>query len=171
MWREECVFLACDASEVSLDDARRVCVQAGRFQARCVGHAATRTILHRIADIPPGQEDRLVAQATAAAKQALGPESDGRAIELVVRILADRAGPNGLDELVCGNAPAEVCTAVYAELLTRWAADRDQDTAAFVRPACARTVTVERAQMAGLPPWSPAYDAPVQVALMRACRR
>ena len=171
LWHDECGFLVCDAANVSVVAARRCCADAGRYSTRCLGHAVTREVTAAVAAFPRGAEDQAWQAAKNASIRALGPAGEDRAEAVMVRILADRATGFTLTKAVCGTSPQQICSATYAELVTRAAAAQDKDQQALVRPACAKKVSLQRATSLGLPPWDESLNEAAQTAFSRMCRR
>ena len=171
VWRDECVFLACDTAEVDVAAARACCADAGRFVTRCTGHAVSREVYAVLEAAPRGTEDAAWQAAQQASIAALGPGGAERAADLFVRFLVDRSSGDHLAAEDCGTAPTHACTDAYAELVARVARERGEPPPAFVRRACARVVSVERATSLGLPGWDPALDPAVQAAFARMCAR
>jgi hypothetical protein len=88
-----------------------------------------------------------------------------------VKWLLDRVEGDMLRAADCGTAPEPLCADVYAELVARVARREQREPAAFARSACARVVSVSRAETLGLPGWEPATDPSVQAAFKRMCKR
>jgi len=170
-WRDECSFLACDTVAVEGDEARRCCARAGRYETRCIGHAVSRSVYAELARFERGDEVRSWEAAQRASVQALGPAGAERAADLFVRFLVDRSDGAWLHADDCGGAPERLCADAYAEMVARVAGGQSADPEAFVRAACARTVSVERATGLGLPGWDPEVDAAVQQAFVKMCAR
>jgi len=171
MWRDECGFLVCDTAEVTVAQARTCCVDAGRYQNRCTGHAVSRSVYRTLATFSPGEEAAAWQAARSVSIDALGPPGADRAADLFVRFLVDRSNGATLTAADCGTAPEALCADAYAELVVDVAKEHNHDPARFVRSACARTVTVERATGLGLPGWEPAVDPAVQQAFQKMCAR
>ncbi len=161
----------CDAAKVSVVDARRCCVAAGRYRTRCIGHAVTREVTEAVAKFQLGEEDQAWTAAKNVSIRALGAAGEDRAEAVMVRILADRATNFALTEAVCGSIPTSICSTTYAELATRAAAAQSKDQLELVRPACAKQVSLQRATSQGLPPWDASLNDAVQAAFSRMCRR
>ncbi len=164
VWQDECWFHLADTLSASGDLALSMCNRAGRFRDPCLGHAVSRDSRQILASLPPGQEQQALAALTDAAVAYLGNERGrARARQNLVKALAARFLDGPFDPEGCGDAPDELCTAVYRELLTLATAQsrgpgRGSGDGLF-RIVCEQGATLPLVEQLGLPVWTPAGEA------------
>jgi hypothetical protein len=168
-WRNECFFLLADEAQ-DPQRARTLCDQAGQYRNQCIGHAISRAISGIVRNDRPGEEPETMAALDAAiAPWIRGPGRSKRVETVMAQQLARRVGQDGFTTETCGQAPAVVCQAAYAERMrsdVRAAGRPDGDW----RSVCPPPVTAMQAEAAGLPGWDEALEPVMAEGWARLCR-
>ena len=122
LWREACYFEVVDKRGLSGAEAKRICQQTGRFQARCMYHILQREEKELMQRFPSGTEQELMRYIEEQIQGLNGAEiqNDRLSHSLVARILARRFRKrwnrdNGLvfSKDYCGSTSSNICQQAY----------------------------------------------------------
>ncbi|MEC7984164.1 MAG: hypothetical protein VX278_03305 [Myxococcota bacterium] len=121
-WREACYFEVVDRRGLSGDSAKRMCLQTGEFQARCMYHILQREEQSLMTRFPAGQEEELMRHISEQIQNLSGAElqNDPLSHSLVARIIArrfrkrwQRESSHTFSATDCGSAPPTICQQAY----------------------------------------------------------
>ncbi|MEL6342892.1 MAG: hypothetical protein AAFV53_07145 [Myxococcota bacterium] len=171
LWRDECFFVLADEAEIPFERARRICAKSGRFQNQCLGHALSREARGFLSDLPVGEEPGAFQRLDAYVAESIPSQQRTPLVRrLMVDRLMQRVTPGApLSREICGDAPAEICRAVYTEHIRRTDTSAGQPDLAWSRVCPVQNA--EQVISSGLPGWTRDVDEVARDTWRRLCGR
>ena len=168
-WKDACYFEVIDKKGLSGPAAKRMCLQTGSFQARCMYHILQREEKELMQRFPSGKEQALMQYISEQIQTLNGAEieNDPLSHSLVARILARRFRNRGKKDNAlsfstahCGNAPSSICQQAYRFVIKL--------EKRIPRPCRTSPIQVELKEQ-GFPLWAENFSASAQKVWQEIC--